>query len=118
MGMDLSGAGGYFRWTISGWHKVLELAEAHGWEPTGTGPPRGTLAADWVGTYYSNDGQLFYARDAKKLADALEVALREMSPETDVDSPPENTEVSEGDEYDQVLKKFIHFCRQGSFRLD
>lgn len=100
MGMDIEGAGGYFRWTSSGWREVLEMAESAGWEPTGTGPPRGVLKATWAGGYYSNDGQRVYARDAKRLADTLERAL--------ADTPAE-----EGDPY----REFIAFCRAGSFRL-
>ncbi len=30
MGMDLNGAGGYFRWTNSEWGDVLALGEAFG----------------------------------------------------------------------------------------
>ncbi len=78
MGMDLSGAGGYFRWTASAWIKILGLAEQGGWQPVGTGAPRGNLKKDWSGYYFSNDGQLFYARDAQKLADVLEVALEKV----------------------------------------
>src|SRR5687767_11109035 len=78
MGMDLSGAGGYFRWTASAWGEILCLAEQYGWQPTGTGPPRETLKENWSGGYFSNNGQLFYARDARKLADALERALEKM----------------------------------------
>lgn len=45
-----------------------------GWEPMGTGPGRGIRNEDWVfsDNYWSNDGQLFYARDAKNLAAALD----------------------------------------------
>ena len=93
MGMDLDGAGGYFRWTSSGWSELLEEAEAAGWEPTGTGPPRGVLKAAWSGGYHSNDGQRVYARDAKRLADALESVAAE------------------------AYQEFIVFCRAGSFRL-
>jgi hypothetical protein len=64
MGMDLEGAGGYFRWTAEGWGTILELAEQYGWTPIGTGPPRGMRKSEWERTYDSNSGQLFYARDA------------------------------------------------------
>lgn len=100
MGMDLSGAGGYFRWTNLGWRDVLALAESNGWEPTATGPPRGILKAAWSGTYFSNDGQRVYARDARQLADALERAIAAC--------PVEDNE---------ALREFIAFCRAGSFRL-
>ena len=99
MGMDLSGAGGYFRWTNTGWGKVLELASANGWEPIGTGPPKGTLKDDWTGGYFGNDSQRVYARDGKRLADALESHLLK-SPEDEIE-----------------LREFIEFCRAGSFRI-
>ena len=47
MGMDLEGPGRYFRWTNLGWYDLLELAKEFGWVPIGTGPPRGTLKAQW-----------------------------------------------------------------------
>ena len=99
MGMDLSGAGGYFRWTGSGWGKVLELASNHGWQPIGTGPPKGILKANWPGGYFGNDNQLVYARDAEGLADALEKHL--------VTAIADEVE----------LREFIEFCRAGSFRI-
>ena len=98
--MDLDGAGGYFRWTNSGWSSILQEAEAAGWEPTGTGPPRGVRKADWHSSYGSNDGQRVYARDAKHLAEALERSIAS-------NAADEATEVRE----------FIVFCRAGSFRL-
>ena len=77
MGMDLSGAGGYFRWSNSGWADILELGQAHGWVPVGTGPPRRELKSAWGdGPYFGNGGQRFYARDAQSLADALVSPLR------------------------------------------
>ena len=100
MGMDLDGAGGYFRWTALGWRTLLDRAEAAGWQPVGTGPPRGILKADWPGVYHSNDGQRFYARDAKSLAAALERCLDDLPAE-------------ERPSYEE----FIVFCRAGSFRL-
>jgi hypothetical protein len=80
VGMDLNGAGGYFRWTNSEWGDVLALGEAFGWVPMGFGPPCGVLKADWQGgSYVGNDGQRFYARDARALADALERAVASVS---------------------------------------
>jgi hypothetical protein len=114
--MDLCGAGGYFRWTITGWRETLELAKEFGWVPTGTGPPRGIVRGSWIGTCYSNDGQRFYARDAQLLADALERALaavpeREPSKRGRIKSryftPGETA----------AIREFIAFCRAGSFRL-
>ena len=100
MGMDFDGAGGDFHWTSSGWRQVLERAEAAGWQPTGTGPPSGILKAAWAGTYCSNDGQRFYARDARLMAQALESCLAKI-PEAER----------------EAYRDFIAFCRAGSFRL-
>jgi hypothetical protein len=80
MGMDLCRGTDYFRWNAIGWVALLETAINYGWEPTGTGPPRGCLKKDWHGNYHGNEGQLFYARDAKSLASALETFLK--TPET------------------------------------
>jgi hypothetical protein len=78
MGMDLCRGRDYFRWDAMGWVALLETAMDYLWEPIGTGPPRGCLKKDWDGirNYYGNEGQLFYARDAKNLATALETFLR------------------------------------------
>jgi hypothetical protein len=116
--MDLDGAGGYFRWTNLGWSGVLALAEHYGWEPTGTGPPRGILKAEWPGYYYSNDGALFYARDAKALADSLDRALDLLPARR-----PKALKHIEGYDYfvsqegKRALREFITYCRAGSFRL-
>jgi hypothetical protein len=119
MGMDLSGVGGYFRWSAGSWSQILDLGLQHGWEPTGTGPPRGTYKADHQGIYHGNDGQLFYARDAKKLADALEQALAEMS----FKKPVKKKRIDQRDwlsspEGIESIRQFIKFCRKGSFRID
>jgi hypothetical protein len=78
MGMDLYRGREYFRWDAIGWVALLETAMDYGWEPKGTGPPRGFPKKDWDGSrnYYGNEGQLFYARDAKNLAAALETFLK------------------------------------------
>ena len=138
MGMDLSGAGGYFRWSGTGWGDILALGEEYGWVPAGTGPPPGVLKADWPnGTYYSNDGQRFYARDARALADALERALAappaaappRTRPAQSVDhvvaaltgkNRPKKGRVPVGrfnpDEAGYI-REFIEFCRAGSIRI-
>ena len=118
MGMDLSGAGGYFRWSASGWRQILDLGRQHGWKPTGTGPARGTHKADCVGLYDGNDGQLFYARDARKLADALEQALAETSRR----QPSKNKRIDDAawlsaPRGTKAIRQFIKFCRKGSFRI-
>ena len=120
MGFDLTGRGGYFRWTASGWTELLQLAEEYGWHPIGTGAPRGTRKHDWPGIYHSNDGQLFYARDASQLADAL---CRFLDTTT---NPPASKKRGRGNPSDSFLqtpegrnslREFIAFCRAGSFRL-
>jgi hypothetical protein len=61
------------------WAKALELARASGWTSPGTQPPphfdSHALAADWDGTYFTNDGQIVAAEDACSLAAALERSL-------------------------------------------
>jgi hypothetical protein len=92
MGMDLNGAGGYFRFNNVGWDKALELARLYGWMPSGTEVPAALVAAaevarEWDGRYHSNDGQVVTAGDALALAAALETAL---------DDLPEHHVVEEG----------------------
>jgi hypothetical protein len=70
---------------------------------------------DWNGSYDTNDNALVCARDAKRLADALQLAL-------DIDSETKAKEQKvfecyfngEGREY---MAAFISFCKGGSFRL-
>jgi hypothetical protein len=140
VGMDLDGAGGYFRWNNSGWADVLELGETFGWMPAGPGPPRGVLKAEWEGgSYYGNDGQRFYARDARALADALEQALAVIS----AGKSPMRSRAARATDYLEAklggraaprggkvtvrkytpedisnLRAFIEFCRAGSFRIN
>ncbi len=137
--MDLSGAGGYFRWTNSGWSDILVLGEEFGWVPTGTGPPRGVLKSDWVGgPYHGNGGQRFYARDARSLADALERALAATSKglskrRTRAAHATDYLEAklagTKGPKQGRVavrkfgpadvanIREFIDCCRAGSFRI-
>ena len=138
MGMDLSGAGGYFRWTTSEWYDLLEIASEFGWVPIGTGPPTGILKADWGdGTYDSNEGQRFYARDARAYANSLERALvafsegkakkrtraarsfdRLAASLTGVKKPGARTPVHKlNPEAINNIREFIAFCRAGSFRI-
>jgi hypothetical protein len=99
--------------------------------------------AEWCGSYYSSDGQRFYARDAAALADALERFLAGEPPVTEsasVTNPERDRlrgfvsglsrqlgvapNVTGGlpaeswladDEGRQYLRKFVAFCRRGSF---
>lgn len=82
MGMDLEGAGGYFRFTMSSWSRVGELAVMGGWQPTeGTCPPSDWNKhqdGEWDGSYGSNDGARVSDEDAQRMADALERVLPEV----------------------------------------
>jgi hypothetical protein len=100
MGMDLSGKGGYFRFSNHRWRAALELAHEQGWEPDGTEPPEmtvyapdgvtvdevGTRAerqryANWDGCYFMNNHQVVSDEDAANIADALERALDDVPDE-------------------------------------
>ncbi len=81
MGMDLTGAGGHFHFTITEWDLILQLAEAYGWEPEGTklpGPGHDTPDQSWSGTYFTNSYQLVTREDAAALAEALERSLPDL----------------------------------------
>lgn len=100
MGMDLmSHDGAPFRFGHSAWIKVLMLAQAYGWDPAGTIPPRHMVAGDlsraeqWTGRYDSNEGQVVAAGDAVALADALERALPAVPEESQVQLTPEQREI-------------------------
>lgn len=88
MGYDLySKNDEHYRFNISSWSALLDLAERQGWEPMGTilyeyeyddednRINSGVLDVEWEGTYYSNDGQIVVVDDALNLANALENAL-------------------------------------------
>jgi hypothetical protein len=146
MGMALGrGRHDNFDVPYAAWADILELAERYGWRPTRTGPPRGRKVAEWCGSYYSSDGQRFYARDAAALADALERFLAGEPPVTESVSVanPDRDRLrgfvsrlsrrlgvapnvtgglpAEGwmadDEGRQYLREFVGFCRRGSFRM-
>jgi hypothetical protein len=106
MGMNLSGKGGYFRFSNNAWHAALQLAREHGWEPAGTEVPEVTAHApdgttvdeeatrmerqtygDWDGDYFYNDGQIVTDEDARNIADALERALELVPEEGDLAEP-------------------------------
>jgi hypothetical protein len=75
MSFDLTGKIGSFHWKGAGWAAVLSCAEEYGWKPAGTQPPRRVKAAEWEGSYDTNDGQLVSTEDASNLASALQSAL-------------------------------------------
>jgi hypothetical protein len=65
------------------WAKALELAQFYGWKPQGTRPPSHfdfyELRTEWDGRYFTNDGQMVKAEDARALAAALERSLDDIS---------------------------------------
>jgi hypothetical protein len=100
MGMNLSGKGGYFRFSFHGWRAAQELAHEHGWEPAGTEPPEFKVYApdgvtvdevatqayrqhyfDWGGGYFTHNHQVVSDEDAANIADALERALDDVPDE-------------------------------------
>ena len=123
MGMDLNGAGGYSQWNGKAWCDLLDLGGQYGWKPIGTGPPRGTLKSKWKGdtpfaAYYSNDGALFYARDARNLADALIKAFDEIPTKPLAGGKKAKTLVESFASWGRpAIKDFVAFCRKGSFRI-
>ncbi len=137
MGMDLSGAGGYFFWNAGAWGELLELGKEYGWVPMGTGPRNRWFSADQPSdNYYGNDAQLVYARDARNLADALSRALKGLKnpPIRSKRSKPGSRRQSikksganayradmrdwfSSEEGRKCIRKFIRYCRIGNFRI-
>ena len=115
MGMDLISRRRFFQWNNVAWRTVLDIGIQHGWVPMGTGPCRGVRKRDWVGDYFSNDGQLFYARDAKRLADALRTFLNQKRRRLPRRRKNEAWFWSPAGK--RALADFIRFCRKGSFRI-
>jgi hypothetical protein len=74
------------------WAKMLSMALAYGWQPTGTRLPSRFEyfepdAEDWDGTYLTNDGQTVTTEDALALAAALERSLDDI-PDFNIDINP------------------------------
>ncbi len=131
------------------WTDLLELAQRYGWRPTRTGAPRRVRwkKIQWSGTYYSSDGQLFYARDARAVADALDRFLaaeppaRKQPPKSSdpgrkrlrglvaglskklgvpLNQPGQPTRTqswADTESGKEFIREFVAFCRGGSFRL-
>jgi hypothetical protein len=134
MAMDLfSEIEGWFRFDVSEWKRLLELARGHGWEPMGTESPDlepdFSPRKDWDGSYFSNDYQTVTAEDARNLADALERAIADLpnrhakdAEEKSSKGAPEATGVSASPNQwlsDQAerkrIREFIRYCRAGEF---
>ncbi len=78
MGYDLSNtAGGYVRFTGSGWDLALAVARHHGWKPAGIPRPASWKDEDgpWEDEYWMNAGQQVTPEDASALAEALDRAV-------------------------------------------
>lgn len=105
-----------FRCDIETWQDLLEIGKRHGWVPIGTGAPRGrSRRLIWDKNYLSTAGQIFYARDAEKLADALQIFLGKTR---SGHALRVKKEASFGTRAGQrLLREFIAFCRRGSFRI-
>jgi hypothetical protein len=80
------------------WAKLLNLCKLYGWEPNGTLlDVRSFLSEEcpaddlknWDGNYHSKNEQIVTTKDANAIADALEIALKNIN---DVES--ENKEIS------------------------
>jgi hypothetical protein len=114
--MDLAGPRRYFHWSANGWRILLTIAIHLGWEPLGTGYPRGQgRSRQRHANYFGNDGQLVYARDARNLADVLELFLKlQRRGKLPVEKRGEWFWSREGK---IAVRKFIAFCRRGSFRI-
>jgi len=133
MGMDLSGKGGYFRFSNYAWHAALELAHEYGWEPAGTEAPEVTVYApdgvivdevgtrterqrytNWGGGYFTNEYQVVSDEDAANIADALERALDDVPDEGGGDhllTPAQHQAAHRGElsqeKFDKALEQFI-----------
>jgi hypothetical protein len=77
MAYDLKGKGASFRMSNSGWPEVLAIAEEYGWKPVGTKPPKGIKRGEWEGGYFTMDGQIVTAQDAKALANSIDDAVND-----------------------------------------
>lgn len=122
MGYDLSSIKGRSstHFNINGWGYVTKLATEYGWNPMGTVYKsfKATDISDgkiitiksipeWEGTYFSNDGQVVTAKDAKGMKKALEKAL-----------VYEEKYIGEDNKYwIPKLKEFIKFLDNGAFRI-
>ena len=147
MGMDLSGSQGAMSMNWAGWRKLLQTAEKHGWQPSGTEPPwYYEDPTEWEGGYFSNDGQYVTEADAKNIADALQRAEDELS-DTNQNQTPEETAADQlisetgsdefpspqhramfekisvmlygqyGETGESLTRRFIKFCRGGGFTI-
>jgi hypothetical protein len=105
---------------MSVWPQVLELAIEHGWKPMGT---------SGSGSYVLNQGDRVLAKDARRLAAALERAFATLPVEdmlkvklTRDGIPKKGMEVTlvdffSGDEGRKLIRKCIRFFQKGAFEI-
>jgi hypothetical protein len=122
MGYELIGPQREFRFNMTGWPSVLQMAESHGWMPLGTKRPQEPFGdSRWGGSYYTNDGQIVTPEDAAALGDALTRALPDLQQEPTalqgdvVDEDPDEVHAWRGNR--QRVADFIAFCREGGFEI-
>lgn len=63
------------------WQLVVEVAKKNGWVPEGTGEPPGwnlQVHGKWDGGYDTPDNQLVSAKDARAMANALQVEISKL----------------------------------------
>ena len=84
MGMDLNGAGGYFRWHISDWPKVMKLAFENGWEPLGDEAPKG---APELEASLPHGTQRFADRDESEMSDAIAETIMQIVDRLEAERP-------------------------------
>lgn len=118
------------------WFGILELAEAHGWNPMGTILPgwwyevQAILAGYspddmdvWEGSYTGRAGRLVMLEDALNLADALERAFLEYEPEFThmiPEAPPAGMVVALDQSRPSIgaLAAVADLCRSGAFWIE
>ena len=105
MGYDLKNANEQFRFSVTAWQCVLDLAAEFGWQAMGTVLSEGT-ARNWDGNYVGNTLQSVIDKDALNLANALENALKVIP---DKRKPEHNTLASLKDDggIEYFLERYI-----------
>ena len=142
MGYDLytEDSTAWHRFNIWAWPRVLNLAEAYGWEPLGTIHDN----PDWCNSYHSNDNQLVTAEDSSNLAKALRkaldawfsmlknnvrdpngqsvISLDYMSEEEieafTADTPFGDLQFGRDLSWPKYIEQFAEFCEKGAFHIN
>jgi hypothetical protein len=89
----LLGSNGTMELKSKTWERMLALARSYGWEPAGTRPPDirdadGNPACNWSswsGSYTSSEYQNVTSEDAGAIADALELALFDLTDQSAIE---------------------------------